>query len=63
MLRRVALIGTDVSGERIAFITANIPSALILSILTMEAIRSFETPVFTKVILRHIPEDGLFSQF
>jgi hypothetical protein len=48
MLRRVALVGTDVSEERIANIT-----------LIMEAVRSSETSVPTRVTRPDIPEDDI----
>jgi hypothetical protein len=41
-------------------VTANIvPSSPILVTLTMEALRSFETPVLTRATRRHIPEDAI----
>jgi hypothetical protein len=71
MLRRVALVRTDVSEEYSASIirvtrigkvrrllfTANVPSLPILAILMLEAIRSSETLVTTTTIKRNIPED------
>jgi hypothetical protein len=54
MLRRVALVRTNVSEER-----ANIPSSPILVTLMMEALRSSETSVLTRATRRTIPEDGV----
>jgi hypothetical protein len=62
MLRRVALVRTDVSEELSASIirvTANVPSSLILVTLMMEAISSSETSVLTRATRRNIPEDGV----
>jgi hypothetical protein len=55
MLRRVALVTTDVSEELVA---ANVvPCSPILVTLMMEALRSSETSVLTKPTRRNIPED------
>jgi hypothetical protein len=66
MLRRVALVGTDVSEERIAssvlllLVTANVPSSPILVILSVKAmIRSSESSVLTRTTRRHIPQDSI----
>jgi hypothetical protein len=73
MLRRLALVRTDISEERIAsiigvtrigwlylIVTANvIPSSPILVALMLELLRSSETSVITRVIRRHIPKDGI----
>jgi hypothetical protein len=41
-------------------VTANVvPSSAILVTLMMEAIRSSETSILTRVIKRHIPNDGI----
>jgi hypothetical protein len=68
MLRRVALVGTDVSEERSAstthaakklqlLIAANVaPSSPILVTLMMETLRSCETSVLTRATRRNIPE-------
>jgi sensor domain CHASE-containing protein len=73
MLRRVALVGTDVSEERIAsiirvkrmndlekLVTVNVlPTSLIIFILMIEAIRSSESSVLTRATRRHIKEDSI----
>jgi hypothetical protein len=73
MLRRVALVRTDVSEEHTALKTfvffrsvrrllvmANVvPSSLILVTLMMEALRSYETSVLTRATWRNIPEDTI----
>jgi hypothetical protein len=73
MLRRVALVRTDVSEERIAsiirvllhnvlrlLVTANaVPRSLISVTLIMETICSFETSVLKKATRHNIPEDGI----
>jgi hypothetical protein len=84
MLRRVALVRTDVSEESMAsiikvtrigvigttlavtsnlqsLVTANVLSSLILLTLITEVIRSSETSVLIRAILRIIPEDGIPS--
>jgi hypothetical protein len=65
----MALVGNDVLEEGIAsiirvtsrvLVTANVvPCSLILPILMMEAIRSSETSVLTRLTWRHIQEDGI----
>jgi hypothetical protein len=70
MLRRVALVRTDVSEERIAYIvylrsvlrlliTINVPSSPILVNMMMEVICSSETSAFTTATRRNIPKDGV----
>jgi hypothetical protein len=68
VLRRVALLRTDVSEEHIAsiirvkriceLVTYNVPSSPILVTLLMETVRSSETLV-TRATRRNIPEDGI----
>jgi hypothetical protein len=53
MLRRVALVITDVSNELTVF------SSPILVTLMKEALSSSETSVFTRATRRNIPEDGI----
>jgi hypothetical protein len=54
MLRRVALVKTDVSE------TANVvTSSPILITLLMEVLSSIETSVLTRAIRRNIPEDAI----
>jgi hypothetical protein len=65
MWRRVGLVRTDGTEERITSIisvflmAANVPNSPILVTLIMEAIRSSETSVLTRVTRRHIPDDGV----
>jgi hypothetical protein len=54
MLRRVALVRTDV------LFTANVvPTLPIPFTLMMEALNSSETPVLTRAIQRIVPEDAI----
>jgi hypothetical protein len=67
MLRRVALVRTDISEERMAsltlLVTANIlHRAPILIALMMEEIRSSETSDLTMATRRHIPEEGILHR-
>jgi hypothetical protein len=61
MLRRVALVITDVSEELSALLVmANVvPSTLILVTLMKEALRSSETSVLTRVTRRNISQDAI----
>jgi hypothetical protein len=67
MLRRVALVRTDVSEEfsastikRRLLVTANVvPISQILVTLMVETLSSSETWVLTRAIRRNTPEDGI----
>jgi hypothetical protein len=75
MLRCVALVRTDVSGEGITYIVflrrelrslvnANVvPGSTILVTQMMEAIRSYKTSVLTKATWHNIPTDGIQDKF
>jgi hypothetical protein len=75
MLRRVALVRTDVSEERIASLirvtrmtriglldVANVvPSSPIFATMIIEAIHSSENSVLTRTTRRNIPEYGILQ--
>jgi hypothetical protein len=72
MLRRVALLKTDVSeepnasiratriGELGTLVAANVPSSPILVTLMMEALNSSETSILTTATQRDISGGGIF---
>jgi hypothetical protein len=72
MLRRVALVRTEVSHELIASIirmriigelgTTVVPASLILLTLMMEAMLSSETSVLTRILRRNNPEDDTLNR-
>jgi hypothetical protein len=66
MWRRVDLVWTDNSEERIAVCGLQPPAHAVFSLadfsaLKIEAIHSSETSVHTRFIRRHIPEDGILQ--
>jgi hypothetical protein len=64
VLRRVALVKTDVSEERSAsFIRMTRIGSPILVTLMTEALNSSETPVITSATRRNIPEDAILQRF
>jgi hypothetical protein len=66
MWRRVALVGTDISEERIAYITrvkwiSELGTMLLVtSTLILEEKSSCETSVLKSATRRHTPEDRIF---
>jgi hypothetical protein len=59
MLRRVAIVRTDVSVEPNACV---VPSSPILVTLMKEALGSAETSVLTRATRRNIPEDTILQR-
>jgi hypothetical protein len=60
ILRRVALVITDVSEEFKLLVTASVgPSSPILVTLLKEALSSSETSALTRATRRNIPEDTI----
>jgi hypothetical protein len=59
ILRRVALVRTDVSEELSASV---VPISPILVTLMMEALGSSETSVLTRATRRKIPEDTILQR-
>jgi hypothetical protein len=60
MLRRVALVRTDVRRVfRLLVTTSSVPSSAILVTLMMEAMLSSETSVPPRTTRRNVPEEGI----
>jgi hypothetical protein len=45
--------------DPLLLVTADVPSSLILSILMIEVLPSFETSILTRATQHHIPEAGI----
>jgi hypothetical protein len=61
MLRRVALVRTEVLEELSASFIRIVPSSPILVTLMKEALSSTETSVLTRATRRNIPEDTILQ--
>jgi hypothetical protein len=62
MLRRVALVRTDVS-EQLSASFIRVTSSPILVTLMKEALSSPETSVLTRATRRNIPEDTILNKY
>jgi hypothetical protein len=59
-ISKLTKITTFLRSMRLLLVTANFPVSLILVTLMMEALRSSETSVLSRSILRNIPENAIF---
>jgi hypothetical protein len=62
MLRRVARVRTDISGELSASNVYVVPSSQVFVALMMEALSSSETSVLTRATRRNIQEDAILKK-